>query len=139
MKHEIDYGRSIGAVVAGYFVMSGLGAICTMLAAKLLFPPPPEGQMPTISTSYLLLMLLINIGTALIGGYVTATIAGVYRLHHAAVLAGIIFALGMLYLALPAWAFPGREIFPAWYPLTSGVITPLSLVVGGWWRHRKAA
>ena len=139
MSNEIDYGRSIGAVVAGYFVMTGLGAITTMIAAKLFSSPVPVGQIPTITTSYLLLMLLINIGTALVGGYVTATIAGVYRLHHAAVLAGIIFALGMVFLALPARVFPGREIFPAWYPVTSGLITPLSLVVGGWLRHRKAS
>lgn len=138
MKSDIDYGRSIGAVVAGYFVMTGLGAICTMIAANL-FSPLYVGQTPIITTWYLLLMLLINIGTSLVGGYVTAAIAGVYRWHHAAVLAGIIFAMGMLFLALPVGVFPGRQIFPSWYPLTSSLITPLSIVAGGWVRHRKAA
>lgn len=138
MKSEIDYGRSIGAVVGGFFVRTGLGAIGTVIAAKLLIAPSPVGQMPTITTAYLLLMLLINIGTSMAGGYVTAVIAGVYRLHHAAALAGIILALSILFLLLPAGAFPGSELFPSWYPITSAAISPLSIIAGGWLRHRKA-
>ncbi len=139
MSNELDYGKSIGAVVVGFFVRTGLGAIGTMIAAKLLIAPSPVGQLPTITTAYLLLMLVINIGTSVVGGYVTAVIAGVYRLHHAAVLAGIIGAVSILFLLLPARAFPGSELFPAWYPLTSAVISPLSIIAGGWLRHRKAA
>ncbi len=139
MNNEIDYGRSIGAVVGGFFVRSGLGAIGTMIAAKLLVAPAAVGQAPTITTAYLLLMLLINIGTSIAGGYVTALIASIYRLHHAAVLAGIILALSILFLLLPARAFPGSELFPAWYPLTSAIISPLSIIAGGWLRQRKGA
>lgn len=139
MKSNIDYGKSIGAIVGGFFVRTGLGAIGTVIAAKLLIPSSPADQMPTITTSYLSLMLIINIGTSIIGGYVTAAIAGVYRLHHAIVFAAIIFALSVLFLMLPAGAFPGSELFPSWYPLTSGVISPICIVIGGWLRHRKAA
>jgi hypothetical protein len=139
MKHEIDYGRSIGAVVGGFFVRTGLGAIGTVIAAKLLIAPAAAGQMPTITTSYLMLMLVVNIVTSVIGGYVTAMIAGVYRLHHAAVLGGIIFAVSVIFLLLPSQVFPGSEIFPAWYPQTSAVISPLCIIAGGWLRHRKAA
>lgn len=139
MKSDIDYGRSIGAVIGGYFTMMGLTTISLFLVGKLFFSPPPVGQMPTFTTTYLLGMLLISFGAAFVGGYVTGAIAGVYRLAHALVLAGIILALAILFLALPPQAFPGREFFPLWYPYTSALTTPLGIVMGGWVRQRKAA
>lgn len=138
MNNQIDYGRSIGAVVGGYFVMMGLNTLFLFFAAKLFLPSTPAGQMPTFTTSYLLLMLLISFSTACIGGYVAAAIGGVHRFAHALVLAGIVLLLGILFLALPQQVFPGRELFPTWYPYTSLLTTPLGIAVGGWWRSRKA-
>ncbi len=139
MNNEIDYGRSIGAVIGGFFTWLGLNRISLFLVGQLFLSAPPVGQRPTFTLTYLLSMLLIGFGVALIGGYVVGAIAGVYRFAHALVLAGIILALGLLVLALPAAAFPERDFFPVWYPYTSALTTPLGAAFGGWLRQRKAA
>ncbi|MBS1806689.1 MAG: hypothetical protein JST84_00690 [Acidobacteria bacterium] len=137
MNNKIDYGRSIGAVVGGYLVMSGLAAIATFLVSKSLSPSASTGQLQTVPTSYLVIKLLINAGTALIGGYVAAVIAGVYRFAHALILAGVILLLGAAVLVFAPRLFPGVVMDLTWFTYLSAVMTPSSVAIGGWLRSRK--
>lgn len=131
MKNSIDYGKSIAAIVAGYFVMSGIGSVSYFIIRKLLQGSlPPE--VPTPTRTYFVVALLVNFGTAFIGGYVAAAISGAARLAHSLILAGILLAVGCLVVY-----FSTQTDFPRWYTLLATTLVPTFVVVGGWMRSRR--
>ncbi len=137
MNTKLDYARSFGAIIGGYLVMMAVGVIPAFIASKLLLTPPqPNAPLVTPST-YLSTMIVLNSLTGLIGGYVTAVISGVYRLAHAAVLAGILAAIGIIFSLLTPRIYPTAPRLPVWYSLSVGILVPLAVLVGGWLRSRK--
>ena len=136
MNNEIDYGRSIGAIVGGFFVMTALGLLTGMLAFKLFLPTVSAGETLTPTTTFLIVRMALNFLTAFVGGYVAAAISGAARLAHALILAGIIMVISMIGLALAARLNPGAPS-PGWYEYSSGLLVPAGVVIGGWYRSRK--
>ena len=135
MNNQIDYGRSIGAIVGGYLVMTGTATIFLLLISKLFLPATLDINAPP--TSFYLTRMILNIVTALLGGYVAGVIAKVYPLVHAMILAGIIFVIGVIVILLTPRLMPGVEMPLSTYTVLSALLTPLSVVVGGWLRSRK--
>ena len=132
MKTTIDYARSIGAVIGGYLVMMAAGVIPQFIARKI-FHPAPEID----NSSYLLTMVVLNSLTGMLGGYMAAVIAGVNRLAHAAVLAGIVGVISIVITLVMPRVFPQAPSLPNWYSWSVGIFVPLGILIGGWLRSRK--
>jgi hypothetical protein len=123
--------RSVAAIVAGYGVMSLTVIGGTIIAASLFVP----GGMPAVAggaltglpAAYLAANLATGALGAVLGGWLTARIAAVAPLGHAAVLAVFpaTLALGAATTNMPAGPQPG------WYPIAIGVIGVAGVLTGG--------
>ncbi len=130
----MNRGRSIVAVVAGFFVTAllSLGTDVVMHATGV-FPPwlePMAGELFVLATAY-------RIAFTVLGGYVTAALAPQRPIGHVMVLG----AIGTVVAAIAAAATwnAGPALGPRWYPLML-VVTALPCVwLGGALRLRRAA
>lgn len=125
-----DLGRSIVAVIGGYFVMSMVGFFLTTAIFKLFFAAPSPGAIPL---SFLLVNMGCSLLAALLGGYLAAFGAGRAPIVHAMVLAGIVLLLSVISIAL------NPNIVPKWYSITMSSLTPAIVIAGGFLRSLKQA
>lgn len=119
-------GRSILAVVAGYFAM----AICVMTITAATSFVSPAWSSPN-NVAYVLFNLAYSAAFAVAGGYVTARVARRAELRHAMALAGLAFGLGMISLIL----YLGKQ--PLWYAIALLLVMPPAIVLGGHLRVRE--
>ena len=118
--------RSVAGIILGFFTLVVLVLVSTPVAVKLLLKDP-SGR-PT--APYLLVNLLFGFVAAAVGGWVAAHVAGRDPLVHAAILGGIILALGLWTAAQGGAARAGQ---PKWYAWTLPFIGAAGAAVGGWW------
>jgi hypothetical protein len=129
MNPPINFARSIGAVIIGFIVLAGTDTIITALVLKFFF-----GSLTApLTINQTIGLLAVKVVSGLAAGYITATLAVTRRWQHALVLAGIVLTIGLVGLLLitaaPRSAYTNYAL----------ILSPLSIVLGGWLRHRKAA
>ncbi len=128
MNTPINFARSLAALFMGFFASAGVNTILTALLRKFLLP----ATMDALTATQTLCLLAATALSGLVGGYVAAALAGSRRWLHALLLAGIIMSAGLLFLWL------ARNVPRSAYSTYALIVLPLSIVVGGWLRHRKA-
>ena len=116
--------RSIVAVVGGFVLMAALVIAGTFSAAALLAGPGGEP-----GTSYLAANLLLSFLAAVAGGHACGRIAGRSPLLHAAALALIVLALGLL--------GEGGSVQPHWYKLLIPILGSAGVMAGAWLVRRR--
>lgn len=109
--------RSIAAVVAGYLAM----LVGVLLLFALWFRDPTE--LPSLS--FMLFSVAWGFVSAMVGGYVTATIAQRSVQRHLVALIGVGLVIGLLRLAV---SVDGE---PLWHPITNLVVMTLGVTLGG--------
>jgi hypothetical protein len=110
--------RSVAAVILGLaFMLSFAGIVAPVL-----------GRIVGIAG-----FLMANVMSAVIGGWLTARIAGYAELAHAAGLAAII-AIGTIVAA--SAPLPAHQ--PGWYVPVAGLIGIAGVLFGGWLRSAAA-
>ncbi len=117
-------GRSVLSVIVGYLVM----AIAIMALFAIWF----RGKETPPSEEFMLFSLGYGFVFAVVGGYVTAMIAGRSELKHALALALLSVLMGIVSMVASA----GRE--PRWYQIANMVVMVSAVVLGGYLRVRKA-
>jgi hypothetical protein len=116
--------RSVLAVVAGYAAMAAVVILLTVIVKRA--APEWMGAEGSPNTSYLFVNLLYSFAAAMLGGYVSWSVAAHARLAHACALAAIIFLLSIV----SATQMGDRQ--PRSYQLALVLIAPLGAIVGGW-------
>ena len=111
--------RSMFAVMFGFMVMILAKIFLTEILLKILGPHPDQAAVRTLAWS-----LLFAVLAAMVGGIVTAAIAGRFPIKHAATLAIIVFALS----AVPFMRHTGAQ--PMWYQELLLIAPPLCAVAG---------
>lgn len=96
------------------------------------FPDPEADGAATMSLSFTALLLVLDFATALFAGYFTAAIAGRKEVKHAAALAIVVLALGLLTLVTRF----GEE--PVVYAVIRTLGVPCLICVGGGIRARQS-
>ena len=129
MNTPINIARSLGALFIGFLALAGIDTILTALTLKFAF----ASLTAPMTINQTIGLLVVKVLSGLVAGYITATLAGARRWQHALILASIILSVGVLGLlmmtAAPRSAYTNYAL----------LLSPLSIVVGGWLRHRKAA
>ena len=119
-------GRSVIAIIGGYFVM---GLVIMFLFAAW----SHQGNTPA-SDGFLRFTLLSDAAGAVLGGYVTARVARDAEMPHVIGLA----AFGV-FITLVA-VVTSREPAPVWYQVLNAAVMIPSVLLGGYLRmHTKAA
>ena len=126
--------RSILAVLAGYLICAIIVIVTVGVATVVLIPNAMEimktGQMPPMSTAYLVANLTCSFIAALVGGFVTAVIARRAPLAHAGALA-VLFAVISIATRRAASAAPGQ---PEWYAMGVLGVGVVGVLAGGYIR-----
>ena len=116
--------RSAAAIVAGLgFMLAG-----SMVGASVM------GAVLGASGAYVAASLVTSASVAILGGWLTARIAGRSPMAHAIALAGVFGVLTVI--AVTSVQVPGQ---PGWYGPTVGAIGVAGILVGGWLRSAAAA
>jgi peptidoglycan/LPS O-acetylase OafA/YrhL len=120
-----DWGRSVGAVVAG-FICTALLSVGTdaFMYARGIFPAPGEAM----SEGLFLWAATYRLAFTVLGGYMTAALAPHRPMSHVLIL-GTIGALAATAGAVAAWN-AGPAFGPRWYPILL-VVTALPCVWAG--------
>jgi peptidoglycan/LPS O-acetylase OafA/YrhL len=122
--------RSIMAVVLGYVVMLvavlGGDTAMTALAPELM---PQPGEPP--DAVYFAFKLGTGFFFMMIGGYVTALLAGQSEMKHALGLGALSIAMGICEVLY----FPGEQ--PLWYSIALMFLSIPSTLIGGYYRARQ--
>jgi hypothetical protein len=129
---EPDWGRSVGAVVAG-FICTALLSVGTdaFMHARGIFPSSGEAM----SNALFLWAAAYRLAFTVLGGYVTAALAPRKPMVHVFTL-GAIGTVVATAGVVATWN-AGPEFGPRWYPLLL-VVTALPCVwAGGMWRMRQ--
>ena len=102
--------RSIGAIIAGFFVTAILSlGVDAILHATGIYPPwgePMSNSLFVLATAYRILFTVL-------GGYVTASLAPAAPVRHALILGAIGFGVAVLGL-VATW---NAGLGPRWYPI----------------------
>jgi hypothetical protein len=118
-------GRSVGAVLAGFFATALLSvAVDGILHATGVFPAWGQGM----SNGLFVLATSYRVAFTVFGGYVTARLAPARPMKHVVILGGIGFVMASIG-AIATWN-SGPELGPKWYPLAL-VVTALPCVWAG--------
>jgi hypothetical protein len=128
MNTPLNIARGLGAIFIGFLALAGIDTILTALTLKFFF----ASLTAPLTSNQTIGLLAVKALSGLVAGYITATLAGARRWQHALILAGIILSVGLLSL-LVMRAAPRSA-----YTTYALLLSPLSIVVGGWLRHRKA-
>ena len=111
--------RSFVAIVVGYMVMMLAVIVLTLIMVKTM---GLKSGHPT--PGYLAINAIYSFLAAAIGGFVTASIAQVKPMQHAAVLAGVMFLMGIV----SYMGYAGMQ--PRWYQLTMMIVPSLCALAG---------
>lgn len=114
--------RSVVSVIVGYLVVA-LATVATFAVAF------PEGTRPTTPES--IALLVAGFADAVLGGYVTATIAGRSELRHAFYLGVLMVGLGL------ASTRQGGGAAPLWFQLGLVAVAVPGPVLGAWLRVKQ--
>jgi hypothetical protein len=130
-----DWGRSVGAVVAG-FLCTALLSVGTdaFMHARGIFPPSGQAMSDGLFAWAATYRLVFTV----LGGYVTAALAPRRPMSHVLIL-GAIGALAATAGAVATWD-AGPEFGPRWYPILL-LVTALPCVWAGgvlWMRRQQA-
>lgn len=125
-------GRSILAIVAGYFTMA-IGIVLATLAAVPLMLADPS--ILEITPAYLAVNVAYSGFFAAVGGYVTALVARRSEYRHASIFAGIMLVLSIATVLASGGA--SQEGQPPWYPYVIPAIGIGGIYVGAWFRVRR--
>lgn len=115
--------RSVGAVLAGFFVIVVGVLSTTPLVARVL----GNETAPTPTRGYLAVNLVAGFGCALAGGWVAAWLAPRGPLIHGHVLAGLVLLLGVATAAQGGAARAGQ---PPWYAWLLPFVGAAGVVLG---------
>jgi hypothetical protein len=121
--------RTIGSMLAGYLAMS---VVVGVITAVLVFRAPDwvmSAGHPNLP--YMGVNLAYSFAAALLGGYVTAWIAGTRPLWHGVVLGCILLVLSAAAAAME------HEQQPLGYQVALMALTPLGIVAGSWLRASR--
>ena len=124
----LDIGRGAVAVIAGYAAMVVLVIISSVLLAA--FFPGESAEAPT--QAYIVGNLICGFIAAMIGGWITASVAAQRPLLHASVLVAAIVGIGVF--TMTSEPRPGE---PAWYPAVIVAIGAAGAFLGGLLRAMK--
>ena len=120
--------RSVLSIVAGYLVLAVLVMLATFASAKLHQAEGAENPFNAKpGTGFIVANLIYSGVFAVVGGFLTATIARRAPLLHAVILAVILALLGVASLSMAAGT---NE--PRWYGLTLIVLGPGCATLGGY-------
>ena len=125
-------GRSILAVVAGYFTMA-IGIVLATLAAVFFMLADPTSTVPT--PAYLAVNLVYSGFFATLGGYVAALVARQSEYRHASAFAGFMIVLSVVTFLVSGGA--SGEGQPVWYPYVILAIGIGGIYLGAWVRVRQ--
>ncbi len=132
-------GRSVAAVAAGFlFVLAGLMASWTAMwfvNPDALPGPAEEDGSPAAPPETLLLLVLLTFLSGLVGGYVSALLAGRREIRHGLVLAALVLAA----LTLTAFLAQADQV-PPWYQFALPFAGGSSSVLGSFlraWQSRR--
>lgn len=129
------WGRSIGAVVAG-FLVTGVLSVATDAVMHATGVFPPVGV--RMSDAMFVFPAVYRAAFTVAGGWVTARLAPRSPMRHAGVLA-ILGTLGGLG-GVAAWSSGGGEALgPLWYVLTIPASAFPCILGGAWLRARQGA
>lgn len=115
------------SILGGFFVAAVVLGVSTAAASYLLLGGVGPGRDPT--TTFLAVNAVNTVFSALIGGYVVATVVEDRELLHAHVLGLFMALVGVGALAFNGWE-PARGQ-PAWYALLMIAQAPLMSTLGG--------
>lgn len=112
--------RSIVAVVAGFGAMAGIVIWLTPIAARYY----GAEDFRYLNQAYMMANLAYSAAAAMIGGFITAWIAGSREIRHAA-------ALGLLMIAMSFVSMRvNGEQQPGWYEVVIGGLGPIAAMLG---------
>ena len=117
--------RSILAVACGFFAMTLVVGAATVMAVRIMLPKGDPGARPRPTPAYLAVNLIYSCLAAASGGFVAALLAGRAPIAHAAALATIVLAMGLVSIKL----YEDRQ--PRWYQVTLLVLMPFLAAAGG--------
>lgn len=113
--------RSVVAVVAGFVVMAGIVMLLTPVVARYYHA---EDFRTTMNPGFMMANLAYTAVAAIIGGFVTAWVAGYREIRHAS-------ALGLLMIAMSFVSMRTQgEHQPGWYEVVIGGCGPIAAMLG---------
>jgi hypothetical protein len=120
--------RSILAIVTGYLAMVIIVVVGTILAVRILLRRPLAEMRQSASAPpparYVAANLVASAIAAIVGGFVTATIAVDHRIRH-----GVALAVVMLLMSVVSTRRAGTAQ-PRWYQFTIMAVMPLLALAG---------
>lgn len=129
MSTTLNIARGLGAVFLGFLVLAGIDTILTALTLKFFF----AGMTTAPTSAQMTSLLAIKVVAGALAGYLTAALAASHRWQHALIFAALIFCVGLLgVLAM-------RGMPRSSYTTYVLIISPLSIIVGGWLRSRTTS
>lgn len=132
-------GRSVLAVLSGYFATTIVVVVLTVLAARLFIPLELlQRTPPGYTSSYLVANFIYSFLAAALGGWITARLAPTNPLAHAGALTGV-----MLIVAASEMASRARSSVPpsqpTWYGWSIVCVGAVGALCGGWLLARRRA
>ena len=112
--------RSVLSIILGFAAMAGIVYWLTPIVARYF----RAEDFRTLNPGYMLANLTYSAIAAVIGGYVTAWIAGYREIRHASVLGLVMIAMSFVSMRLQA------EKQPGWYEVVIGGVGPVAAMLG---------
>ena len=127
--------RSVAAVIAGLGFMAATVTVGMLVSSLALHRDTPEVRLTSTAFSTFLFLNLVFCGIGgILGGWLTARIAGAAPYAHAAALAALVAVFSIdAAMAMPT---PGQ---PGWYPSVLGIIAVTGVLLGGKLRAAASA
>jgi len=113
------------AVLTGYVMMAMIVILATLAAVPLML----GNAYGALTSGYIVVNLLYNLGAAVVGGYIAAKVAMRAPMVHAGILAALLVSL---YALSGFRAEPGQ---PGWYPAAIAAVGAGGALAGGWLRR----
>lgn len=93
---------------------------------------------PQPGPGYMLYLVLWNLPAGFVGGYVAASLANRKPMSHAGFIAGIILAMGTVYMFDGGQNYESKGIdLPGWYLPLLPVMGVIGVLLGGWVKARR--
>lgn len=128
--------RSILSVLAGFAAMTGLVMAATIVSARLMLGIRGREEMMKVKPTpkFIAVNLVYSAAFAVLGGFLTAFVAGRAPLSHAFALAGL-----LLIMAIFSHFQAAKSNQPKWYGFLLMLLGPACALLGGWLQALRAA